>query len=320
MTQTPERRLASRIVVEQDLRPPVDILALAQRYAEVTFVAWPYKCDGMTVGLTGPGTPRIFIKQSPHVARQRFTIAHELGHVLLPWHIEEVACTPEVGESPVFRGGLREREASAFASHILVPERFLEPLCSGDVDLPLVLKAVQGAEVSASAALIALTKALGPGFAFVLGGEVFASPGTSLPAVRYDWRTVRKWSTAAVGTDRVRFGGKLIRWFKFEQHVEPQPVSDPRETTQLLKDAIAAVTDNPAEQKRLLQVVNGVIGAAMTPENRSSPIRALATMRHRIRARPDLSDLLEELDFELFLNRRANAHAAQPNAAEDGWP
>lgn len=61
----------------------------------------------------------------------------------------------------------------------------------------------------------------------------------------------------------------------------------------------------------MLNVVNGVIGAAMAPDNRSTPARALATMRHRFPGKPDLFELLQEPDFELFLHRRAISHVNQ---------
>lgn len=310
MTETPEQRLANRIIELHDLKPPVDIAALALPYAALEVVDWPYDCDGLTVGLTSGEPPRIFVKKTRNEPRQRFTIAHELGHVLLPWHIEEVACNPEVESGSSFAGGLREREASAFASHLLVPDRFLEPLCVGDIDVPAVLGALQQAEVSAAASLIALVRALPPGLAFILESErIFHSRGTVLPTKQYDWRHRAQWAAAAVSTARTRLRGKSVRWFKFEQFEEPAVVADPRDTTQLLRDAIASVTDNPREQASLLNVVNGVIGAAMTTENRSSPVRALATMRHRLRARPDLLELMQEPDFDLFLNRRAISHA-----------
>ncbi|WP_428983137.1 ImmA/IrrE family metallo-endopeptidase [Phytohabitans maris] len=57
-------------------------------------VDWPYNCDGLTVGLTSGSRPQIFIKSSSNKPRERFTVGHELGHVLLPWHIEELHVIP----------------------------------------------------------------------------------------------------------------------------------------------------------------------------------------------------------------------------------
>ncbi|MEV2241065.1 ImmA/IrrE family metallo-endopeptidase [Micromonospora sp. NPDC049891] len=310
MTRTPEQRLASRIVERHDLTPPIDIAALTKQYAALEFAEWPYECDGLTIGLTSLPRPRVFIRHTGNTLRQRFTMAHELGHVLLPWHIEEVACSPRVGSGAFFEGGLREREASTFASHLLVPDRFLEPLCAVEISMTDALKALEKAEVSASASLIALARALPPGVAFVVEDRIFSSRGTVLPATNFDyWRNRQAWNSAAASHGRTRLRGKSLRWFKFEQFEEPAKVSDPRDSTQLLRDAIACITDDPREQKRILNVVNGVIGAAMTDENRSSPARALATMRHRLRARADLAELLQEPDFDLFLRRRAFAHS-----------
>lgn len=65
--------------------------------------------------------------QSP--VRQRFTIAHELGHFVL--HKKELSLSKT--ELPVFRNGRsstgenkQEREANLFAASLLMPENFIE--------------------------------------------------------------------------------------------------------------------------------------------------------------------------------------------------
>ena len=314
MSETPERHLANRIVEDFDLIPPVDVLELTKSFADIVFVEWPYQCDGLTIDLTTTARrPKVFIKETRNVRRQRFTIAHELGHVILPWHIEGVACAPEAGIDTCFSGGLREREASTFASHILVPDRFIHPMCQGDVDVPDLLGALASANISVEATLIATARALPPGFAFVLdSGRIHRSDGTILPCPSYDsLRTSRMWTSAADQSGKFVLGRKTVRWFKFERFEDPLNVDDVRSPTQILLDAIATLTDDESERKSLQLRVNGVIGAAMTsPESRTSPARALAVMRHRIRGRPDLVDLVDVPDFELFLHKRAAAHGS----------
>jgi len=65
------------------------------------------------------------------MARQRFTIAHELGHWVL--HREYFLAHPE--SYPVLprfekpdKDNYMEKEANSFAAHILVPERLLTPV------------------------------------------------------------------------------------------------------------------------------------------------------------------------------------------------
>src|SRR5262249_38073414 len=102
---------------------------------------WPFECDGITVGLTNQRRPKVFLRATSHRLRHRFTAAHELGHVVISWHIESITCQASDESDTDYVGGLREREASSFGSHILIPDRFLAPYCSGDADMTALIEA-----------------------------------------------------------------------------------------------------------------------------------------------------------------------------------
>jgi len=63
------------------------------------------------------GRPRIFVRKECSPERQRFTIAHELGHILLGHvgHYNLVNREPNAKDNPI------EQEANVFASRILAP-------------------------------------------------------------------------------------------------------------------------------------------------------------------------------------------------------
>lgn len=63
------------------------------------------------------GNPMIFISQNEPIERQRFTVAHELGHILLG-HVGKyrlVNREPSAKDNPI------EQEANVFASRLLAP-------------------------------------------------------------------------------------------------------------------------------------------------------------------------------------------------------
>ena len=63
------------------------------------------------------GRARILVKQDEPIARQRFTIAHELGHIILG-HVGEyklVNREPSTADNPI------EQAANVFASRLLAP-------------------------------------------------------------------------------------------------------------------------------------------------------------------------------------------------------
>lgn len=68
------------------------------------------------------GTNRVIVVNSfDSAARQRFTIAHELGHYILHKGEKELYAHRDVGEN-----NLTEREANIFASNLLMPESLVK--------------------------------------------------------------------------------------------------------------------------------------------------------------------------------------------------
>lgn len=67
--------------------------------------------------------PVIAVNENQVVGRQRFTVAHELGHHLLRHHDRfhvDLSASTEVGEPPGYNW-LHEREANEFAADLLMP-------------------------------------------------------------------------------------------------------------------------------------------------------------------------------------------------------
>lgn len=101
--------------------PPVDVVSLARRMGvEVRFVR-----DAPWSGHLQVKDGRALIEvreleQSPF--RQRFTVAHELGHLLL--HPLREAFR----DNDAFAGGPRETQANAFAAGLLMPLWMLDPI------------------------------------------------------------------------------------------------------------------------------------------------------------------------------------------------
>jgi hypothetical protein len=306
---TPEQKLATRFVRQHDLTPPVDIEAVVAEYATVERVAWPFDCDALTADLIGEktGRPTIFLRSPGRHWRDRFTIGHELGHIIIPWHCDLVACHPGA-DVQNYSGGLQEREASSFASCILLPDRYLRPIVEASHEVKDWLDAVAVGDISAAAGLIGLaSRVLAPGIAFVIRDNrrrPILSAGTLLP-VPYDARTyARDFAAVAVDSGTVSHQAHYIDWYKFVQLEHPEEVVDSRDSRQILRDAIAAVTDDSQEARRLTQSVNGVVGANLARDIRTSPVTAYNTLRYIFQNRPHLAEVVEQPDFDRFLKRK----------------
>ncbi len=103
-------------------RAPVDVVSLARQMGAAVFAD---KNMGSVLGGLDSTleTPTIWVNANDHPKRQRFSIAHEIGHLLL--HplgqlLRDESFAPT--DKP------QEIEANEFASHLLMPLWLLEPL------------------------------------------------------------------------------------------------------------------------------------------------------------------------------------------------
>lgn len=103
-------------------RAPVDVRALASRYAHVVERALDDDVSGVLIPIDG-GEWAIVVNDAHSPVRQRFTIAHELGHLLLHGYT-----APHADRRFQFRdarssegSALEEVQANQFAAELLMP-------------------------------------------------------------------------------------------------------------------------------------------------------------------------------------------------------
>ena len=82
---------------------------------------WQIAKENPIIGfaLYDPACPVIVVKKQPWESRQSFTLMHELGHLLM----HETSSIDDERDFESHQG--HEREANAFAGHLLVPDAFL---------------------------------------------------------------------------------------------------------------------------------------------------------------------------------------------------
>ena len=113
--------------------PPVDVKALAEACgAMVISYSFDDDLSGLVVELDGGAAIGVNSSQAP--VRQRFTIAHELGHYLLGHH-ERFHIDLGRGDSdgtPPGYDWISERAANDFAAELLMPARMIHEFDDGD--------------------------------------------------------------------------------------------------------------------------------------------------------------------------------------------
>ena len=112
------RDMAWKVLVQEGVRElPVNIVALCKQMGIRVryFTPGEGESDGYSTIILG--TPVIFVSDTCSPERKRFTVAHELGHILLEHvgYAELVNREPDPGDNPI------EHEANVFASRLLAP-------------------------------------------------------------------------------------------------------------------------------------------------------------------------------------------------------
>lgn len=108
-------------------RPPVDPIDIARRMGIQVFFA-EFSSDMQSVsGFYDSDDDSIVVNSEEYALRQTFTVAHELGHKILH---EDWAKSSEykvlLRDQAASSDDPREKEANAFAAHLLVPRSMLD--------------------------------------------------------------------------------------------------------------------------------------------------------------------------------------------------
>lgn len=105
---------------------PIDVVAIAQKMGAQVFSSSGLGPLSGKVELVD-GTPHIYCNSAEPTVRQRFTIAHEIGHLALG-HVSPECAQHREDPASNFSGTVLpiEREANAFAAQLLMPENVLE--------------------------------------------------------------------------------------------------------------------------------------------------------------------------------------------------
>jgi len=152
-----EEKLAQKVLKKYDLVPPYEIMDLVNKKATIAFHTFPFKADGITVDIKSD-KPRIYINDAFGISktRQKFTIAHELGHIFLPWHKGTIASDiNEYNVSAHIMYRDMESEANRFASELLMPTNWIVNILDENISFEARLERIlQDAGVSLEAALI----------------------------------------------------------------------------------------------------------------------------------------------------------------------
>lgn len=302
----PEQRLANYVSRRWNLSPPVDIQALASELAKVSFEFLPTEhVDGLTLNIGKSGKPcEVIINLHSSERRRRFTLAHEVGHILIPWHVGDFFCHAEYSDT--FHSELywaQEKEANRFASELLIPRAWLAKVIADSSDVAAALEAASICDVSAHAMTLALADAMAPGHVVATTDVrnkvqiVQRSPGTyaRMPYVGMDI-TGGVYQAPNVECFEVSWEPWKIHVWRFHDHgVCPTVV---HEDSRNIFNRMAERHNLNYSQR---QSAAGVVGAANSMHGPDTEVELFMILRQKFAYKEGLGTLLSDPEFEKWL-------------------
>lgn len=291
---------------------PVPIETLVKEHVPVEKIDWPHSIDALMLWEDcRPAKVLIRKRSANYRRRERMTLAHELGHILIPWHIgyrlEE--CHQFGAVSGTKHVQDQENEARAIAGRILMPSHLLYLLANDSSNLQDFFERLDEFEVSTWATLIRLTHVLRPGFTFhgdIRGdGDPFAmkSKGTgNAPFERViddaDFRGA------------FRLNGREISWARVTGDSNWTQTTDRRTTFQILTEIASEL--NPGESDDLVaksvRRIQGIISGGISHGSFTSvdDIYFQATQKARLDVP---SEVREHPLWDTFVSRMVETRA-----------
>jgi hypothetical protein len=263
--------------------------------------------------------PLILVERSDHPTRQRFTLAHELGHLLLPWHLGGAFVCDTATDRPDFSPAANfEPEANRFAAELLLPSAWLDGLIASRDDEKVgdLVRRVLEAGVSTWVASFRLTERLPRGHVFavvdsgdgkvVLSGE---TRGTGIgPPPQGAQLDKERLDRFASEVEEVKTGSRRVLWWTYRGQAGDF-TAPAGESGLLLKELTQRHGTQGDPSRQLAQRCNGIVAYAYDMARRdgeTDPARLYTVFRGRFAKKRGLpQDLIDDPEFDAWLRLRA---------------
>lgn len=312
--QLPEEKLALRWLQRLGLRPPIDAATVLMSFARLIEDEIPFDADAVLIRKVGT-QPTVIIQQGMTATRRNFTVAHELGHLLIPWHSGSFVCKTDPFDGPTglseFIHRELEKEANRFAAEFLLPTHYVEELFNRFGAPQKMLEETSRATVSKLAASFKFLKSLPPGFLMIEVdhyNRVVRAGRTNhtahpTPEVGSDWEKRPFEEMRAHISSTGTSDGEII-WVDLRNARLDRPPTKLELSATEVANAIFDELGVGTERKSLLASINGVIGAA-NGTNRFKKSGDLYTILCvRFKGRERLEQVVAHRRFKEFLATR----------------
>lgn len=306
-------RLAKKIVTKYNITPPFDLDAIVSIYSEIIYKVIPIEgVDGVTLNLKTPGKhPKIIVNSKISPSRQKFTLAHEFGHVIIPWHIGTIVDDTNYFWDTETLYSKLENEANQFAAEILMPDVWMVKLLQEQDPIKIFNRIYSTANVSPISAAIRLINYLPENWIFIYEENTVIrfsgkSPNTTayLPKKDETLNFEIKKYCQYFQTTAINKGN--YHWLKWKDEIDIKSFTH-ESWRQILEKIIEDLGID--DVKKYKMSLNGVIGSAnsqMKLKNEAYNKSSLTARCIERINRKGFDDLLNHYLFEEFIDKRIN--------------
>ncbi|WP_133988866.1 ImmA/IrrE family metallo-endopeptidase [Janthinobacterium sp. 75] len=312
----PEVAIARLIAERHGFTPGESLLDLVSVYADVDFLPIPVQqVDGVSLHLKAKlRRPSIIVNSQIAATRAKFTLAHEFGHVLIPWHSGTIfSYSDSVKHTEDADNAYWEMEAEAnrFAAELLMPRDWLRDQILTQKDPTSVIRmTLDLCGTSMAAATIALNNALPPGYVYARTND----EGLVATSISSQGTLVRPFAQGEkfAGSVRVEESSACYsmdfkgthHWLYFGEENVPDQIADERPWREIF-DEIIQDTDAIAIQENIKHSVNAIISACNKKD--TSAALFFTNVRHRMAGRTEVYDkILTHPLFNVFLQKKVS--------------
>lgn len=276
----PEECMAARLIERLGLTPPIDVETLCRGFATLTFKDFPTDIDGLCLDLKVRGkTPKVWVSKNMPTVRKRFTLAHEIGHIVIPWHAGTIVDDIDAPRSEE-RGKYREMEAEAnrFAAELLMPSSWVTALAERSDHVAGLMHSIhQIADVSLPAAFLRAGKYGKSGF---IGAQVkdeivlrsVRTPETNSRKIDYGTGIANVAMDAAYDPRIISGQDVDYYWWQIRETLD-DPGTDIPAWRETLEDILSEIP--PEFRPKTRASINAIIAGGIGKEPKGAPVNRI---------------------------------------------
>lgn len=315
-------KLARRMINKYGLKPPIDVENLVRERATLVFATIPVAgVDGICLNLKSLGKEtKVIVNLGNPKSRQRFTLAHELGHIVIPWHTGSVVDYLDPDDTNDIEDYWAiEQEANAFAAELLMPGDWMAELLASTKDLAKVHRRVaKECDVSLQAAAIRLINMLPKNVVYAVKRDEMVefsgrSDGTLANAMTYGSEFNAEAYDYAESHHLIEGAGRELHWWTLPSRLAVSE-DDDRDWRTILDDIVDDLAMSEDDELTYKSSVNGVIAYANGVAKKSSDYSAATVMAaciQRFKDREEFEAFTKHPAFNAFIAKKAQALVGQ---------